>query len=67
MPALTKKQGVELTAEVSKMLVKQLDSESVHKKVDKLISDYIKKNEIDTKPEALSKKIQWSVKTALKE
>jgi hypothetical protein len=32
-----------------------------------LVSDYVKKNGIDSKPEALSKKIQWSVKVALKE
>jgi hypothetical protein len=67
MPALTMKQGDDLTKEVSMMLVHELESESIKKKVDKLVSDYVKKNGIDSKPEALSKKIQWSVKVALKE
>jgi hypothetical protein len=61
------KQGEDLTKEVSKMLVQELDSDSIKKKVDKVVSDYVKKNGIDSKPEALSKKLSWSVKVALKE
>jgi hypothetical protein len=61
------KQGDELTAEVGKMLASQLDSESVMKKVDKVVADYVKKNVVETKPEAVSKKIQWTVKVTLKE
>lgn len=67
MPILTAKQSDEITEEIGRILVLELDSESVKKKVDRLISDYVKKNKIDSKPEALSKKIQWSVKVALKE
>jgi hypothetical protein len=67
LPALTMKQGEDLTKEVSKMLVQELDSDSIKKKVDKVVSDYVKKNGIDSKPEALSKKLSWSVKVALKE
>ena len=67
MPMLTMKQGDDLTAEIGKMLVLELDSESVKKKVDKLVSDYVKKQEIDSKPESISKKIQWAVKVTLKE
>ena len=67
MTSLSKKQGDEITDAVGKMLVMELESESVKKKVDKLVSDYVKKNKIDAKPEALSKKLQWSVKVSLKE
>jgi hypothetical protein len=67
MPMLTMKQGDDLTAEIGKMLALELDSESVKKKVDKLVSDYVKKHAIDSKPEVISKKIQWTVKVALKE
>ena len=67
MPKLTMKQGDQLTAEIGKMLAVELDSESVKKKVDKLVADYVKKHDIDSKPDVLSKKIQWTVKVALKE
>ncbi len=67
MPGLNMKQGDDLTKEVSTILVQALESDSIRKKVDKLVADYVKKNEIDSKPEALSKKIQWSVKVTLKE
>jgi hypothetical protein len=67
MPTLTGKQGDELTKEISTMLVGELESGSVKKKVDKLVANYVKKNKIEIKPEELSKNIQWSVKVTLKE
>ena len=67
MPVLTMKQGDDLTKEISKMLALELESESTKKKVGKIVSDYVKKNEIDAKPESLTKKIQWSVKVTLQE
>ena len=67
MLVLTMKQGDDLTKEISKMLALELESESAKKKVGKIVSDYVKKNEIDAKPESLIKKIQWSVKVTLQE
>ena len=41
MPTLNMKQGDDLTREVSKMLVTELESDSIKKKVDKIVSDYV--------------------------
>ena len=64
---LTMKQGDDLTQEISRMLVLELESTPIKKKIDKIVYDFVKKNEIDSKPDAISKKIQWSVKVTLKE
>jgi len=64
--SLTEKQNVELCDNVGKMLVLELESETVKNKVRKLVSDYIKKNKIDVDPAVLSDKLRWSVKVLLK-
>ena len=66
MPVLTAKQGDEITEEVGKMLVMELDKDSTMKKVEKVLADYVKKNKIDVKPDALAKNIKWSVKVSIK-
>ncbi len=67
MPILTAKQGDEITEEIGKMLAMELDKDSTMKKVEKIVADYLKKNKIDAKPEALAKKVKWSVRVSLKE
>jgi hypothetical protein len=63
---LTEKQSVELFDNVGKMLVTELESETVKNKVKKLVADYVKKNKIDVDPAGLSDRLQWSVKVSLK-
>ncbi len=65
MPSLTDKQAAELCDNVGKMLVKELEEDSVKAKVKKIVDDYVKKNKI-TAPAGLSEKLQWSVKVQLK-
>lgn len=65
-PGLSEKQSVELFDNVGKMLVTELESETVKNKVKKLVADYVKKNKIDVNPTGLSDKLQWSVKVSLK-
>jgi len=65
-PSLTEKQSVELYDSLGKMLVTELESETVKNKVKKLVADYVKKNKIDVNPAGLSDKLQWSVKVSLK-
>ena len=64
--SLSEKQSVELCDSIGKMLVAELDSESIKKKVDRMVADFVKKNMIKDDPSDLSKKIMWSVKVALK-
>ncbi len=63
---LTDKQSVELCDNVGKMLVKELDSETVKSKVKKLVSDYVKKNKIDANPTVLNDKSEWRVQIRFK-
>jgi len=63
---LTDKQSVELCDNVGKLLVMELESETVKNKVKKLVSDYVKKNKIDVKPIGLSDKLQWRVQVRFK-
>jgi len=64
--SLSEKQSVELCDSIGKMLVAELDSESIKKKVDRMVADFVKKNMIKDDPSDLSKKIMWSVKVTLK-
>jgi len=63
---LTDKKSVELCDNVGKMLVMELASETVKSKVNKLVSDYVKKNKIDVNPKSLSDKLDWHVQVRLK-
>ena len=64
--SINERQSKQLADDIGKMLAIQLDSQTVRNKVDRIVADYVKKNNIDEKPEALSKKISWSVKVTLK-
>jgi len=63
---LTDKQSVELCDSVGKMLVMELESETVKGKVKKLVADYVKKNKIDVNPTGLNDKLEWHVQVRLK-
>lgn len=63
---LTDKQSVELCNNVGKMLVMELEAETVKNKVKKLVSDYVKKNKIDVDTSGLSDKLEWHVQVLLK-
>jgi len=63
---LTDKQSVELCNNVGKLLVMELESETVKNKVKKLVSDYVKKNKIDINPTGLFDKLHWHVQVMLK-
>lgn len=60
------KQITELCDSVGKMLVMELDSETVKSKVKKLVSDYVKKNKIDMSSAAVADKLHWHVQVQFK-
>jgi hypothetical protein len=60
------KQITELCDSVGKMLVIELDSETVKSKVKKLVSDYVKKNKIDMSAAAVTDKLHWHVQVQFK-
>jgi hypothetical protein len=60
------KQTTELCDSVGKMLVMELDSETVKSKVKKLVSDYVKKNKIDMSSAAVTDKLHWHVQVQFK-
>jgi len=62
---LTEKQGNELCETVGQALVAELGTTNVKGKVDKIFTDYVKKNKIEAGPDELSKKLHWSVKVTL--
>lgn len=65
-PRLSDKQSTELCDDVGKLLVMELESETVKNKVKKTVSDYVKKNKIDANPTDLSNKLQWHIQVLLK-
>ena len=56
----------EISDEIGKMLTISLDTETVRNKVNRLIADYLKKNNIDENPANIAKKISWSVEVSMK-
>jgi hypothetical protein len=63
--SLTKQQSTELLDNIGKMLMSDLEAESVKNKVKNLISDYVKKCKIDEDPKTLADKVKLSVKVTL--
>lgn len=66
MKDLNDKQSVELCDALGKMLVTELDTTAVKTKVEKLVTDYVKKNKIDADPKNLFNKLHWHVQVLLK-
>jgi hypothetical protein len=62
---LTKQQSTELLDNIGKMIMSDLEAESVKNKVKNLISDYVKKSKIDEDPKTLADKVKISVKVTL--
>ena len=60
------KQGIEICENVGRMLVDQLDTEDVWVKVEEMLADYLKTNDIDEEASDLTDKLEWSVKVKLK-
>jgi len=63
--SLTKQQSTELLDDIGKMATAELDAEAFKKKVNNLVSDYVKKNKIDEDPKTLANKVRLSVKVSL--
>ena len=59
-------QGIEICEKVGQMLVDELDSENVWNRVEEMLSDYLKNNNISANASELTDKLEWSVKVRLK-
>lgn len=66
MKDLNDKQSVELCDSIGKMLVTELEVPAVKSKVEKLVSEYVKKNKVDADPKSLSNRLHWHVQVLLK-
>jgi hypothetical protein len=64
--SLSNKQRKEICENVGRMLVKELDSEDVWKRVEKMLVDYLKNNGINMYAADLTEKLELSVKVKIK-
>jgi hypothetical protein len=64
--SISDKQGMEICENVGRLLVDELDTEEVWGKVEQMLSDYLKSNNINEDASALTDKLEWSVKVRLK-
>ena len=64
--SINDKQGMEICENVGRALVEELDSENVWNKVEQILADYLKNNDINVDAEELTDKLEWSVKVKLK-
>jgi hypothetical protein len=64
--SINDKQGVEICENVGKTLVEELDTEDVWTKVEDMLSDYLKSNNIKTDAADLIDNLEWSVQVRLK-
>ncbi len=62
---LGEKQGVELCDNIGRMLVLELNSDLIKKKVKRLVVDYLNKRDIADDPERLLKKLEWAVRVRI--
>jgi hypothetical protein len=65
--SINDKQGMEICENVGLMLVEELDSEDVWNKVEQMLAEYLKNNNISMDAADLTDKLEWSVKVKLKE
>ena len=63
---ISDKQGMEICENVGRMLVEELDSEDVWNRVEQMLVDYLKNNNINMDAADLTDKLEWSVKVKLK-
>ena len=64
--SINDKQEIEICENVGRMLVEELDTEDVWNRVEQMLSDYLKNNNIKEDPADLTHKLEWSVKVRLK-
>ncbi len=64
--SLNDRQSRELCDEVGKMLAIQLDSDAFRNKVNRVISDYLKRKDVGDDAKSIAKSMSWSVKVELK-
>ncbi len=64
--SINDKQGMEICENVGRMLVDELDTEDVWNRVEEMLSDYLKNNNINADASQLTDKLEWSVKVRLK-
>ena len=60
------KQKTELCDVVGKFLIGEIGTESVNTKVEKLVTDYVKKNRLEVDQKELFNSLDWSVRVKLK-
>lgn len=60
------KQAMEICENVGRTLVDQLDTDEVWAKVEQTLAEYLKNNNINGDPTALTAKLEWSVKVKLR-
>ncbi len=60
------KQGMEICENVGRMLVEELDTEDVWSRVEEMLTDYLKNNNINEDAASLTDRLEWSVKVRLK-
>jgi hypothetical protein len=63
---MSDKQGMEICENVGRMLVDELDTEDVWNRVQDMLTDYLKNNNIAEDASDLTDKLEWSVKVRLK-
>jgi len=63
---ISDRQGNEICEKVSKTLVDELDNEKVWNKVEGVLSDYLKNNNIKEDTSDFIDKLEWSVRVTLK-
>lgn len=64
--SISDKQGMEICENVGQMLVEELGSEDVWSRVEQMLADYLKNNNINMDASDLTDKLEWSVKVKLK-
>lgn len=60
------KQGMEICENVGRVLIEKLDSDDVWSKVEEILGDYLKNNDINADATDLTSRLEWSVRVKLK-
>jgi hypothetical protein len=63
--SMSEQQSTELCDRIGKMLVEQLESESIQNSIDEVIRDFISKNNLNVDPDTINNNIQVSVKVQM--
>ncbi len=57
---------MEICENVGRVLIEKLDSDEVWSKVEEILADYLKNNDINAEPTDLTSRLEWSVRVKLK-